>query len=77
MGQPGEGHGFDPVRIDAVAAVLARAPGSSWPGGHQRAVARAAAADQQCFGALLGALQRVDDAACSQLQQCGLHVLVA
>lgn len=77
MGQPGEGHGFDPVGVYTVSGGTANLGG--WQQGgqaiHQRAVVGAAAADQQGFGVRLRVLQGFNDGQRSQFKQGGLNVL--
>ena len=59
MGEPGESHGFDPVRVHAIHRRTAdfgiRQQLSQ--AFHERQVVRAAAADQQLLGIRLGMLQ--------------------
>ena len=76
MGQPGESHGLDPVRVDTAGGGAGDfAFGSSSASRFiKRGIVRAAAADQQFSGIGLSALQRLDDSQRSQLQQRGLDV---
>ncbi|MNJ54643.1 hypothetical protein D3C77_500930 [compost metagenome] len=76
MRQPGEGHGFHPVGINAVARGGGHADARQQLGqaAHQRMVMGSAPANQNFSAAGLGRVQGLDDAERGQFQQRTLYV---